>query len=135
MKAADKSEVKEAPVPLPRQRKVAPSEAKTDYDTDSEIGDVEVHVTLLPTPRAKLRGVKRSEIDVRPSGAASDDQGDESEKGSPAPFRKSSRKTASKHSNPFNNPRSVLHSEISADFMVSLANTITIQFNLFQRHQ
>ena len=43
-------------------------------------------------------------------------------------FRKSTRKTAGRHANPYNQPRSILGNDISADFFLKLTSTITDSF-------
>ena len=102
-------------------------DSKDENSSDSESGSqVIVHVSSKP------KGPEESM--VHEEGRESDSSDSDSEgvasppDALPPKFRKSTRKSAGRHANPYNQPRSVLGNDIIADFFLKLTSTITDSF-------
>ena len=98
-----------------------------DRSSDSESeSQVIVHVSSKP------KGAEEPMIheeDKESDTSDSDSEGVVSLSDAPPPkLRRSTRKTAGCHVNPYNQPRCVLGNDISADFVLELTGTITDSF-------
>ena len=106
--------------PPGKNRSLVESE-DTDSDSESDVDGIEVQVQSAPNVR--------QETPPPTNDLSGIDHGPSADMGSPVPLRRSTRTTAGLHSNPFHSPKSAIQSEVSTDFVLKLASTLTETFS------